>query len=246
MAFRPGSVREKFPPRMPLNCGDPRDPPLWPQSAAELARNHDTAAPEGSRECGQLGSRRGRSGLPCTPPSRRTGGPLTDGWRGGRSSGSMPWGLIMCGSVRPAAGGFSDRDRLGDLGSQLPVIVRIRWRSTDGFLPSGFSGACRVWPGGAGPACWFGARTRSVMAARVTAIRAAPAANRAMCQPGIPPALTRRMRMMGCSQIGGSIQLAGGRLSAVAGELASSGARVSPPTAQANWGSIHEDLRRVR
>jgi hypothetical protein len=32
-------------PACPLNCGDVHDPPAGPQSAAELARNHDTAAP---------------------------------------------------------------------------------------------------------------------------------------------------------------------------------------------------------
>jgi hypothetical protein len=44
-AFRTGSVREKLPPACPLNCADTCDPPAGPQSLADPARDHDTAAP---------------------------------------------------------------------------------------------------------------------------------------------------------------------------------------------------------
>src|ERR1700722_11823712 len=49
-------------------------------TAAELARNHDTATPEDHADVMSPGSRRGRSGRRCTP-GRRTGGLLTHGER---------------------------------------------------------------------------------------------------------------------------------------------------------------------
>ena len=150
----------------------------------------------------------------------------------------------MCGSVRPAADGFSDRDRLGDLGSPAACDRADQVAFNGWILPSGFSGACREWPGGAGPgllACGAnavgndgqggadqgsaGREQGDVLAGHPAGPNETDADDGMQPDRGIHPA---------------------SRWQAVRrrGSVASSRARVSPPTAQAIWGSIHEDLGR--
>jgi len=79
-AFRPGSVREKLRPHMPSEL---RRCTRSARTAAECCGTGTEpryGRDRGSRECDQPGSRRGRSGWPCTSP-RLTQGPVTHGER---------------------------------------------------------------------------------------------------------------------------------------------------------------------